>query len=450
MNNLQTPLLGDENTPLHTTNGTGFEGATPRHQVAFTPNPLATPLSRREDGSATPRGPATVGATPLRTPMRDSLSLNASDGASRMGETPREIKMHANAAKRSLQAGFASLPKPKNDFELDVESMGPTIEDEDEAEPMTEEDAAERDARIKRRKEEEERKALARRSLVVQSGLPRPINIDGSVLLTNLLAVPGSDASLKAARKLVDREFVALIQHDTIAHPLPGTQYPGGTESTYEHPDDTSLALAKALVHAEVAGALGFPSANEEDVKRGVILYANEEDVDPDLEDWAATRSKLAYDATSKSWVDPQSLPETERISGMAALLEEQKELMGVEAGKAAKSEKKLGKLLGGYQARWAGLSKRMTEAFEEMNRTQIELESFNMLSINEAVAMPQRVQSLSDEVERLEKRERALQERYRDLDYERRDVQARIAEKEDRIMAEAEAMAAAMEAGES
>ena len=42
----QTPLLGDENTPLHLGpgGGTGFEGATPRHQVAFTPNPLATPL----------------------------------------------------------------------------------------------------------------------------------------------------------------------------------------------------------------------------------------------------------------------------------------------------------------------------------------------------------------------------------------------------------------------
>ncbi|TFY64444.1 hypothetical protein EVJ58_g2617 [Rhodofomes roseus] len=42
----QTPLLGDENTPIHTdpTGGTGFEGATPRHQVAFTPNPLATPI----------------------------------------------------------------------------------------------------------------------------------------------------------------------------------------------------------------------------------------------------------------------------------------------------------------------------------------------------------------------------------------------------------------------
>jgi pre-mRNA-splicing factor CDC5/CEF1 len=47
----QTPLLGEENTPLHVAPGggdagTGFEGATPRHQYAFTPNPLATPFGR--------------------------------------------------------------------------------------------------------------------------------------------------------------------------------------------------------------------------------------------------------------------------------------------------------------------------------------------------------------------------------------------------------------------
>lgn len=40
----QTPLLGEESTtPLHTGEGTGFGGITPRANVAFTPNPLATP-----------------------------------------------------------------------------------------------------------------------------------------------------------------------------------------------------------------------------------------------------------------------------------------------------------------------------------------------------------------------------------------------------------------------
>ena len=116
----QTPLLGEENTPLHAdpTGGTGFEGATPRHQVAFTPNPLATPLRAGGlDVPATPRdGQSVIGGTPLRTPMRDDLDINPEDGFSMVGDTPLEQRMRLSSAKNSLRAGFSSLPKPENNF----------------------------------------------------------------------------------------------------------------------------------------------------------------------------------------------------------------------------------------------------------------------------------------------------------------------------------------------
>src|ERR1700734_427621 len=149
MSMAQTPLLGDENTPLHVgpAGGTGFEGATPRHQVAFTPNPLATPMhSGASDVSATPRtdGKSVISATPLRTPMRDNLSINPSDGYSMVGDTPREQRLRNDSAKRALKAGFMSLPKPENNFELLV----PEDEQEDEEQAngsvLSEEDAAER------------------------------------------------------------------------------------------------------------------------------------------------------------------------------------------------------------------------------------------------------------------------------------------------------------------
>lgn len=133
----QTPLLGEENTPVHTgpAGGTGFEGATPRHQVAFTPNPLATPRPDGTDISATPR----VSGTPLRTPMRDNLSINPEDGYPLVGDTPRENRARMSSAKRALQAGFASLPKPENNFELLV----PDDEEEEEVGSIAkEEDAA--------------------------------------------------------------------------------------------------------------------------------------------------------------------------------------------------------------------------------------------------------------------------------------------------------------------
>jgi len=100
----QDPLLGEENTPMHVpeNGGTGFEGASPRHQFAFTPNPLAN--LRATDGTS---------ATPLRTPMRDNLSVNPED-RSFVGETPREMHMRADSTKRSLQASSRNLPKPEN------------------------------------------------------------------------------------------------------------------------------------------------------------------------------------------------------------------------------------------------------------------------------------------------------------------------------------------------
>ena len=110
-------------------------------------------------------------------------------------------------------------------------------------------------------------------------------------------------------------------------------------------------------------------------------------------------------------------------------------------AAKAAKVEKKMGKLLAGYQARWQTLSKRLTEAYTELEKTQIDLESFSALNIAESAAVPRRVQALSEEVDRLERRERTLQEKYQSLDMDRREIKARIAEREEAIMAEAEAL---------
>jgi hypothetical protein len=99
----QTPLLGDENTPLHTGPGGGFDGATPRHQVAFTLNPLATPRQQ---------GTLGVSTTPLWTPLHDTLSINPGDQM-----TPREDlrnqQLQFISNKRALKAGFVSLPRPE-------------------------------------------------------------------------------------------------------------------------------------------------------------------------------------------------------------------------------------------------------------------------------------------------------------------------------------------------
>ena len=430
----QTPLLGDENTPLHVgaNGGTGFEGATPHHQVAFTPNPLATPLhGGAPDGLATPRG---VGATPLRTP-RDNLSINPATGMVTGGETPREQRLRVDSAKRALKVGFMNLPKPENNFELLV----PEDEDEEQMSgPTVEEDAAERDARLKRMREEEERRILARRSKAVQLGLPRLARVDVAQLMQNLNI--GDGGELTDARRMINSELVSLLLHDSIAHPLPGTNLPGGTVSTYEMPDDDDLAQANSQIHLELATTIGFPDATELQLKEGLLTLTNNEEQDESIS-WAHVRQRLAFDNNTRRWVDPDTLTLDERIAGYTALLDECREQISKEASKAAKIEKKLGITLGGYKARNEALAKRVTNAFGELAKNHLDHVSFSRLAEHESAAGPRRVETLKEEVEILQRRERLLQEKYAELDRERRDVASRVAALEDKIMAEAEAL---------
>lgn len=436
----QTPLLGEENTPMHirSDGGTGFEGATPRHQVAFTPNPLATPAHQEGSGpGATPRSEFS-GATPLRTPLRDNLSLNNGDTASLIGATPRGNRALAHATSSSLKAAFQNLPKPENNFELLV----PEDEEEEEIETTTrQEDAAERDARIKRQKEEAERKALARRSLAVQQGLPRPARVDVDQLLQNLsLDTSDEDAGLSEARKLVNVEMVKLLQHDTIAFPLPGTSLPGGTRSTYEIPEDEYISEAKSLVNSELASSLGFPNATPTQVAEGLVAIAKTEEVSDDVL-WDKERERLAYDAKTSSWVDPTSLSDDDRLVGYESLLKDARALMAKEASKANKAEKKLGIQLGGYEARFRALTKRVADAFDETQRGITDLDSFTQLHINEQALGPRRVEALQREVDTLEQRERRLQERYAELARDKEESEARLVAMEEKAMEEAEAL---------
>jgi pre-mRNA-splicing factor CDC5/CEF1 len=456
----QTPLLGDENIELHerSDGGTGFEGATPRNQAAFTPNPLATPLRSSTDGSvsaATPR----VAGTPLRTPMRDNLSINPDDGTSVVGETPRDERMRVSAAKRSLKASFMNLPRPENNFELLVpEEEGEEEGDDESKVVMTEEDAAARDARLKKIREEEERKALARRSVAVQLGLPRPPNVDLDKLLNDLSLVPSGESALEKAQRLVDRELVSLMQHDAIAYPLPGTMLPGSTESSYVDPEDELVALAKSEVQRELASAVGFPDAPAEQVKSGILSLTEQQQVSGDRDDenaqvtsWASLRLTLAYDAEDRTWKDAGSMSAEARMTGYRAQLEDLRASMAKQAAGAGKVEKKLGVTLGGYMKRASELSTRLNAAFDALAESQVECVSFERLRAQENVAGPARVDKLKEDVDGLERRERMLQGLYRELVAEREEVSSRVAMLEEKAMEEAERMnEEALAAGEA
>ncbi|WVR03492.1 pre-mRNA-splicing factor CEF1 [Kwoniella sp. DSM 27419] len=444
MTNTQTPLLGDENTPLHggDAEGTGFEGATPRHGAAPTPNPLMTPA--RGGVLSTPRTVAGVGATPVRTPMRDNLSINDAD--SYYSETPRDEKRRMADARRALKAGFASLPKPENNFEL-AETEDDEVEEE-EAAVMTEEDAAERDARLKAARAQEERLELERRSSVVKKGLPRPVNVDTYKILDELNSAESSDAdsAMAAAFKLINLEVAMLMKHDSIAHPLPGTSTPGGTPSDYDMPEDDLVAAAKRAIHAELAGALGLPGASDEQLQVA-IGSSVEEDLEAFSGTWADEKKDMVWSSRAKRWAHRDTLSEDELSSCYATMIAASRERVVAEATKASKAEKKLAKQLGGYQALNAKAKKSIVETMEEMQQAQRDLETFTMLRTLEEAGAPARLEKVREEVAVLERRERDLQARYAELNDERRERLAAVEQlEEDKIVLAAQAALDAQE----
>lgn len=429
----QTPLLGEENTPLRELvgRGSGFEGATPRGAVAATPNPLATPLrTGASDVGGTPA--SSVAGTPLRTPMRDSLSINyEDDNASSVGGTPRQ-RLHD--LKSQLKAGFLGLPRAKNDFEL-------VLPEDEEAQDeisvaMRIEDATEREEKLAAIRAVEEAKALARRTQAVKRGLPRPTEFDAQAFLARLDAVKddSEDAELE---RLVAIEMVHLLEHDAMVHPVAGGRRAGGGSSQLAFIDDEDLAAARLAVHSEIATAVGLPGATPAQLQRAIVLDGDKFD-----SVWKPSYEALAFDAKSGTYVDVAELDDDRRIAGLAALLDLNRDKMATEAAKSSKVEKKLGMLLGGYQMRSKALGTKLSDAYDELARTRIELGSFERLAQNEEGAIGRRVESLREEVDKLERREREGQGRFRELAEIKSGLQREIEEME---MEEAERLNDAM-----
>ena len=200
------------------------------------------------------------------------------------------------------------------------------------------------------------------------------------------------------------------------------------------------MEQARTLVKEELAKALGFPDANAGQVSDGLTATAQSEGVNDSLL-WPTLKENLVFDTHRKIWVDSEAISTEDNIAGCLSLLQGDRDQMAIEAKKSIKLEKKLGVQLGGYQARQKALSKRILDAYEFQYKQMLDLTSFEQLLMQESVTGPQRVQSLKDEVESLEKREKISQERYRELTLEQQDIKARIAQMEEDLMASVEGL---------
>ncbi|KAI9009050.1 pre-mRNA splicing factor component-domain-containing protein [Hyaloraphidium curvatum] len=385
----QTPLLGDqlEVTPAHE-GGTGYDGITPRRAPVQTPNPLAAQLTPRSGAvGMTPRGGRPGVAA---TPLRDEMGINELDAMTE--------GMEDGEQRRRLADMFASLPKPKNDFEIVVpdaeeEKAGVEMADAEEARPGNPEDAGDRARRIAEMEAEAERKELERRSSAVKRGTPRPADL---VVLERLLEAADGEVD-----RAVAEEVVRLVIRDAEEHPVPGQKdVPERLEkyAAVEALADEELAEARALVEEELAKS-GPPPAPDADEFERLRLAA------------LGTDGKSAHEA---------KMDHLETLEKLRAR-------MGREAERAARTEKKLGITLGGYQARATKFRKDVAETWKELEEAGLQLAGFVAMREREEVAVPLRIGALEEEVKKLQAREKALQDTYRAMSERKAELEAEV-----------------------
>uniref|UniRef100_A0A8C2HFF1 CDC5 cell division cycle 5-like (S. pombe) n=1 Tax=Cyprinus carpio TaxID=7962 RepID=A0A8C2HFF1_CYPCA len=221
LTNVDTPLKGGLNTPLHESD---FSGVTPQRQVVQTPNTvLSTPFRTPSHGAdgMTPHSGMTpkpsVGVTPLRTPLRDKLNINTEEGGMDYSD-PSFAKHLQRESREQLRQGLMSLPVPKNDFEIVLPENAEKELEEAEVDESFVEDAAEIELRKQAARDAEREKELRQRHTAVQRDLPRPSEVNETILRPHNVEPPLTD--LQQAEEIIKKEMITMIHFDCLHQPF--------------------------------------------------------------------------------------------------------------------------------------------------------------------------------------------------------------------------------------
>lgn len=423
LTNVDTPLKGGLNTPLHQSD---FSGVTPQRQAVQTPNTvLTTPFRTPGPGSEgmmtphsgmTPKVTATPGLTPGRTPLRDKLNINTEEQLA----DPAYAKHLQRESREQLKLGLMSLPVPKNDFEIVLPENAERELEEMETEQGYVEDAAEIEHRKQAARELEKEKELKMRHTAVQRSLPRPTEVNESILRPGG-AEPLSD--LQQAEELIKQEMITMLHHDCLHHPVPNslnqpqrskTRGPTSTSNNAEHIAYLDSHAYQPISHEELARASELLAAEMEVVRGG--MGHGDLSMEAYCQVWEECYGQVLYLSAQARYTRANLASKKDRLDSLEKKLEINRGHMTCEARRAARLEKRLKVLLGGYQSRALGLLKQHQELWEQVEQSATELHTFHLLKKQEDSAIPRRKEALREDVERQQEREKELQQRYGDL----------------------------------
>ncbi|XP_062378677.1 cell division cycle 5-like protein [Sardina pilchardus] len=423
LTNVDTPLKGGLNTPLHESD---FSGVTPQRQVVQTPNtvlstPFRTPSHSAEGmtphSGMTPKPSPAATATPGRTPLRDKLNINTEDGSVDYTD-PAFTKHLQRETREQLKMGLMSLPLPKNDFEIVLpENAERELEEEREMDDNFVEDASEIELRKKAVRDAEREKELKQRHTAVQRDMPRPSEVNETILRPQNVDPPLTE--LQLAEELIKKEMITMVHFDSLHHPY--------VEALSKKPKGVGSSSNNAE-HIAFLDKNPYSKVGEEDLKKASELLTQEMEVvksgmghgdlsiDAYNQVWEECYSQVLYLPGQSRYTRANLASKKDRIESLEKRLEINRGHMTMEAKRAAKMEKKMKILLGGYQSRAMGLVKQLGDLWDQVEQAHMELRTFGELKKQEDLAIPRRQEALREDVQRQQEREKELQQRFGDL----------------------------------
>lgn len=420
LTHVDTPLKGGLNTPLHNSD---FSGMNPQRDIVTTPNTvLATPFrSQRSDALRTPAGggfhtpnldSSRTAVTP--TPIRDKLSINPEEGLD-VGDTPQTMHNYQRQLREQLRSGLNSLPAPRNDYEIVVPESEEEMETPVEAGNSVE-DQADVDARYIAELKAKRELEMRSRSQAVQRDLPRPVEVNMAVLRP-----PHTDPPLtepQKAEELIKKEMITMFHYDSVYSPpvIPAdvkkrsqvtsqAQHLAYLEQhPYESYSQEQLVQARAMLQQEM-----------EVVKQG--MGHGDLSLESYTQVWEECLAQVLFLPSQNRYTRANLASKKDRLESQEKRLEQNRGHMTREAKRAAKMEKKLKILTGGYQSRAQALIKQLHDLYEQIEQAQLELSTFNFLQRQEMAAIPRRLESLTEDVSRQTEREKTLQAKFSELE---------------------------------
>ncbi|KAG4305550.1 hypothetical protein PORY_001106 [Pneumocystis oryctolagi] len=360
----QSSLFGDENTPLHQTVETGLNKEN-SNNIAVTPNPLAISLTQNN-------ALIKSNSTPFRTP-RDNFNINQKD-SNLTKFSHKEEELYRNSQKEHLRSKFSSLPKPLNDFELEL----PKEDYIDKPEQLNITENI--DANKKNQTLKEKQKLLnLKKSKVIQKGLPRPLIINIEFLLKWIEPTQGAEL-------LIMEEMIKLLSHDASRYPVVDGKIIG-TSHFIDNINDDLICYAHDEIQKEInkQPSISVDSYMKLVTKKKLCNFDQEKN------------SKVSLDNLKIYWKNIQKN-------------------MSNEANKGNKIEKKLENLFNEYQIRSKIISKKIYSSIEAISHAKQELYCFQNLNLSEKEALPKRLNSLKNDVFFLKERELKEQTKYQHL----------------------------------